>query len=84
MAGIQYKPGKTFTHKWLIAEIELFGEMFVPRQIGRKCRRFDVVLTDGMSTERKKTVEAANRHQSIVETVVAIGLAVNFLRMNFI
>jgi uncharacterized protein YegL len=66
--AIEYNPGATFTHKGLQAASDIFG-----RNTGRKGRRFAFLLTDGMSNNRKKTIEAANQLKSIAETVVSIG-----------
>lgn len=72
--AIEHKQGATFTHKGLEVATTIFSKWFVPRPNGRRGRRFAFVITDGMSNDRRKTIEAAKQLQNHVETVVSIGI----------
>ncbi|XP_053375440.1 von Willebrand factor A domain-containing protein 2-like [Mercenaria mercenaria] len=72
--NIKYRPGATFTDKGLKAAKELFDRTPSNRPYGHFAKRYVFVLTDGMSTKRQATAEAAENLKSTVNKVLAIGI----------
>lgn len=73
--NVKYRPGATNTDKGLEAAMTVFNNVNTARgNNGTVAKRYVFVLTDGMSTNRWRTTEAAMQLKARVNKVVAIGI----------
>ncbi|XP_052777788.1 von Willebrand factor A domain-containing protein 2-like [Mya arenaria] len=72
--NITYRPGGTFTHLGLETVTQHVKDISPKRLFANTAKRYVFLLTDGMSTHRKRTLEAATQLRKYVTKVLAIGI----------
>ncbi|XP_052802582.1 cartilage matrix protein-like [Mya arenaria] len=72
--NITFRPGGTLTHLGLDEVTKHVQDILPERLFGKKAKRYVFLLTDGMSTNRQSTLQAAAKLKTNVTKVLAIGI----------